>query len=110
MNSSRILKVFSATLEANQAKAFRYKLGTPNAQINGLLHSNNTELSISFQNQNELEIERLNSVLTDALELPPVKSIVSWQQELEDCGYITGTIRNLSQQTKSINLYILIEQ
>ena len=108
MSNTHMKTVFSDVLEANELRSFRYKLSNTNYQLKGLLHSNSTELSISFQNQTELEIESLDTMLMDALELPPIKRIVSWEQDLRNCAYITGTIRNLSQTKNIVNLYLIL--
>lgn len=109
MNNTQIKTLFSEDLETSELKAFRYKLGNIDTPIKGVLHSNNLELSISFQNQNEIEIESLETLLTNTLELPPSKRILSWKQEVSNCAYITGTVRNLSQTKETVNLYLLLE-
>ena len=99
--------LFTGKLAPQERKAFQYKIKSKGKNITGLLHSNHTEISVSFYNETELEIDSLATLVTDALELPPAKRIITWEQELKDCAIIRGSIKNIDDQTKIVNLYLL---
>ncbi len=110
MVKSKMIQVFGESLKPKQRKSFRYKLNGKGRKVTGILHSNNAELSVSFHNETELEINSLETLLTDSLELPPAKRIITWEQDLKDCSFISGIIKNLSPNNENINLYLILDQ
>lgn len=110
MTNSKMITLFTGSLAPQERKAFWYKIKGNGKKITGLLHSNHTEVSVSFYNETELEIDSLATIITDVLELPPAKRIITWEQDLKDCSIIRGTIKNVSDQTKTVNLYLLTDE
>ncbi|UZO79746.1 hypothetical protein NBT05_12385 [Aquimarina sp. ERC-38] len=110
MTNTKVITLFSGELEGGQRSAFSYTLNGLGKLVSGLLHSNKASVSVSFQNETQLEIDSLDTLLTSSLDLPPSQRIISWEQELADCSYISGMVQNLATHSRTINLYALIQE
>ncbi|TSE10003.1 hypothetical protein [Aquimarina algiphila] len=96
-----------AELESNERTTFRYVLDRDTKDMAGILCTNSTQLSMSFLNGSDLEINSLETLLTDTLELPPNKRILSWQQDLTSSRVLVGNIRNMHSKKQRVSLYLL---
>ncbi|WP_103071859.1 hypothetical protein [Aquimarina sediminis] len=103
-----IIRIAGATLAPNKQTTFRYVLDGDRTEMTGILCSNGTQVSISFLNGNDLEINSLETLLTDTLELPPNKRILTWKQDLSTCRVIVGSIINILSETQKVSLYLLL--
>ena len=106
MSKPKIIRVFSAVLLPDEQRAFTHRIHPKHCHITGLLMSNKTLLSVSFQNQNALEIQQLDSMVANTLELPPAKRIITWEQTITGCSIITGSVQNKAIQAQPINIYL----
>lgn len=106
-NKLHIIRIVGAELEAKERKTFRYVLDPSIKKISGVLCTNGTQLSISFLNGTNLEINTLETLLSDTLELPPNARILTWQQDLTDSRVIVGNILNIQNQKQTVSLYLL---
>jgi hypothetical protein len=106
-NKLHIIRIVGVELQSNQRKTFRYVLDGATKNMTGLLCTNGTQLSISFLNGKDLEINSLETILTDTLELPPNKRILTWEQDLTGSRVLLGNITNTSPKTQHVSLYLL---
>ena len=97
----------SGDLAPNHRQTFRYALDNNTRSMTGILCSNNTQLSVSFFNGADVEINSLESMLTDSLALPPNKRILTFKQDLTTCRLIMGSITNISKENQKVSLYFL---
>jgi len=110
MNNNPLIRVlFSEVLEPQEKKSFRYKIENENLILKGILHTGNSELSISFKNQDNIEIESLETLVTNIFSLPPSKRILAWKEDLKRCSYVTGTIKNISKEKRKLSIYLFVE-
>lgn len=107
MASLQITRIFAAKLLPLERDTFVYVPDKRIKRIAGLLFTDGTIVSISFQNGAELEINSLDTLLIDSMNLPPSKRILSWEQDIAKCRIITGSIQNIIPKPQSISIYLL---
>ncbi len=101
-----ILPIARAELAPNSSKTFRYLLDKDTTYTTGLLCTNDSQISVSFLDGKELEINSLEtSIRTHAV--APSKRILTWRQDLKDSRVVIGSITNIKSKTQKVSLYLL---
>ncbi|WP_062053775.1 hypothetical protein [Aquimarina longa] len=106
-NKTHIIRIVGAVIEAKERLTFRYVVGKNMKQMTGVLCSNDTQLTISFLNGVDLEMNSLETMFVDSLDLPPNTRILSWDQDLSQCRVIVGNITNIKSTAQYVSLYLL---
>ena len=112
----QLIRIYGAEFEPTESKTFSYRPSKNDRRATGMLFSHNSALSLSFQNNMDLQVNQVEFAYQDeSLPLPPSKRVIELDQDLNDCKVITGTIENLRTQhqngeKRTINIYLLVEQ
>ncbi len=101
-----ILPIARAELAPNTSKTFRYLLDRDTTYTTGLLCTNDTQISVSFLDGKELEINSLETLISNN-EVAPNKRILTWRQDLKDSRVMVGSITNIKPKTQKVSLYLL---
>ncbi len=105
--SIHISRMTGKVLQPNEQVSFRYRLDQHTKKVVGLLATNGTEVSVSFLNGKDIEINSIETLLTQSMYLPPNRRILTWKQDLSKSSMITGSITNILPQSQTVSLYLI---
>ena len=108
MIANRIVRIARMSLNPNQRKSFRFDLGNQFKAIKAVLYLENISLNLSLDNERRLSIENLSHRKSTRMPAPNNR-ILKWDELLAKNQVITGSIQNHHNQSRTINIYLILQ-
>ena len=99
----RIIDIYAEQMLPNQMKAFHYRL-QEDEEIVGFMSIPDSEVSLAVKGGTKIVFESLP--LTNGIHLAPKDSIIPFTSK---SNFIKGSIRNKTNTTREINLYLILQ-
>ncbi|TSE10336.1 hypothetical protein [Aquimarina algiphila] len=103
----KISRIVGQTLKPSERTTFRYVLEKHNKHMAGILATSGTQLTISFLNGSDVEINSFELLSADPVNVSPSRRILQWEDELTDCTILTGSIENIQSKSQYVSLYLI---
>lgn len=106
--NTRFIRIYEGELSPGERSAFAYRFSNSERKVLGLLMQNRMEVSLSFENENDLELLEYRTPSGKVSDIPASLRIFSLQREVEPRSTLRGVLSHYENTNVRINLYALI--
>ncbi len=108
MAKEKFISLYSGELKGGEQVQFQYRITEKGVKGLGLMQSNFSRVSVSFDNENDLQLNSFEQRLTVGHKASPKDRITPFEVDLKQGSIISGSIENLEASKRPINFILKI--